>query len=318
MSQTPRSVTIVTQTGVRPESAEAFARWQGETSTLISGFPGFLEQRLLPPRPPLQVDWVILQRFASAEAARHWLVSPERQARLDGVASMLMGRDDVHIVHDGVDEARNAAASAIMISTRVRPGKEAEYRAWERRIEAAQSKAPGLLGYRFEPALPGIQEDHVSFLRFDSDTNLQAWLNSSERRKLVEEAAAFTDEFHTRLARNGFEAWFRDGAGPGAAPLPVWKMDMLVLLLLYPTVFLFATFVGVPLLGHVLGLPFAIALFASNVASVALTGFFVPLVARRFNWWLRPARASLKTHLLGAAVILALYAAMLFVFWRFF
>ena len=29
------SVSIVTQTGVRPESAEAFARWQGETSTTI-------------------------------------------------------------------------------------------------------------------------------------------------------------------------------------------------------------------------------------------------------------------------------------------
>ncbi len=320
MSETKRSVSIVTQTGVRPESAEAFARWQGETSILISGFPGFLEQRLLPPKPPLQVDWVILQRFASAEAARRWLVSPERQARLDGVAAMLMGHDDVHIVRDDIDEARNAAASAIMISTRVRPGKEADYRAWERKIEAAQSKAPGLLGYRFEPAVPGVQEDHVTILRFDSDANLQAWLNSPERRKLVEEAAPFTEEFHTRLARSGFEAWFRDGAGPGAPPLPVWKMDMLVLLLLYPTVFLFATFVGAPLLGHTLGFPFAVAVFASNVVSVTLTGFFVPRVARRFNWWLRPGVSArpLRTNLLGAAIVLALYAVMVTAFWRLF
>jgi antibiotic biosynthesis monooxygenase (ABM) superfamily enzyme len=37
------AVTIVTQTRVRPESADAFARWQGETSKEIAGFPGFIE-----------------------------------------------------------------------------------------------------------------------------------------------------------------------------------------------------------------------------------------------------------------------------------
>ena len=63
MNDAAASVSIVTQTCVRPESADAFARWQGETSTVISGFPGFIEQRLMPPNPPLQVDWVILQRF---------------------------------------------------------------------------------------------------------------------------------------------------------------------------------------------------------------------------------------------------------------
>ncbi len=320
MSETGRSVSIVTQTGVRPESAEAFARWQGETSTLIAGFPGFLEQRLLPPKPPLQVDWVILQRFADAEAARRWLVSPQRQARLEGVASMLLGRDDIHIVQDDADVARNATASAIMISTRVRAGKEADYRAWARRIETVQSKAPGLLGYRFELPVPGAQEDHVAILRFDSDSNLQAWLKSPERRELLAEAAPFTEEFHTRLARSGFEAWFRDGAAPGAPPPPVWKMDMLVLLLLYPIVFLFATFVGAPLLGRALGSPFAITLFVSNCVSVLLTGFFVPRVARRFNWWLRPAATArpLWTNLLGAALLAALYAAMVVAFWRLF
>ena len=53
------TVSIVTQTCVRPDRAEDFARWQGETSTVISTFPDFIEQRLTPPNPPLQVDWVI-------------------------------------------------------------------------------------------------------------------------------------------------------------------------------------------------------------------------------------------------------------------
>jgi len=173
MSMADRTVSIVTQTCVRPENAEDFARWQGETSTVITNFPGFIEQRLLPPKPPLQIDWVILQRFANRDDAQRWLGSPERQARIDGIAHMLVGRDDVHIVQDEADATRRAPVSAV-ISTRVKPGKETEYRAWERKIAAAQSKARGLQGYRFEPAVPGVQEDHVAILRFDSEENLNA------------------------------------------------------------------------------------------------------------------------------------------------
>ena len=51
-STAQRSVSIVTQTCVRPERADDFARWQSETSSVIRSFPGFIEQRLLPPAPP--------------------------------------------------------------------------------------------------------------------------------------------------------------------------------------------------------------------------------------------------------------------------
>ena len=61
------------------------------------------------------------------------------------------------------------------------------------------------------------------------------------------------------------------------------------------------------------------SLFLGNIVSVGLTGFLVPWVAGRFGWWLRPAPGKeLQTGLLGAGVILAMYAAMVLVFWRFF
>ncbi|MCJ2058981.1 antibiotic biosynthesis monooxygenase, partial [Methylobacterium sp. J-048] len=49
------------------------------------------------------------------------------------------------------------------------PGLEAKYLRWDQTVAAAQSKAPGLPGYRFEPAVPGVQEDFVAILRFDRD-----------------------------------------------------------------------------------------------------------------------------------------------------
>ena len=310
------SVSIVTQTTVKPESADAFAQWQGDTSAVIARFPGFIEQRLMPPRPPLQVDWVILQRFASLDHARAWLVSPERQSRISGAAAMLVGRDDVHIVTDDASAARTAPVSAV-ISTRVKPGMEAQYLRWEQKVAAAQSRATGLQGYRFEPAVPGVQEDYVAILRFDSDANLQAWLGSPERQALIEEAAPLTAEFHTRMVHSGFEQWFRDVAPEGAPAPAAWKMNMIVLLTLYPTVFLWGLLVGTPLLTRTLGIDFPVALFIGNVFSVLLTSRLVPWTAEHLRWWLAPApEKRRRADRLGAGLLVAAYAVMILVFWK--
>jgi antibiotic biosynthesis monooxygenase (ABM) superfamily enzyme len=309
-------VTIVTQTRVRPGQEKAFAEWQDGTSRTIARFPGFLHQSVMPPSPPAQVDWVILQRFVNIESATAWLRSTERQERLAGVQEMLVGQDDVHLVRDGAPSAQHAAVS-VVISTRIKPGSETAYRAWEQRIAAAQTKAPGFQGYRFEPPIPGVQDDWLSVLRFDSEANLAKWLASPERLRLLEEAKPFTEDFHTRVARTGFEQWFPSPAGQ--QPPPAWKQNMIVLLLLYPIVFLFGYFVQTPLLSGWMGLPFAIALFTGNVVSILLLNYLVPWTSVRFSWWLAPGPASRTTvNIAGAVLVSAIYLALVLAFWRLF
>jgi antibiotic biosynthesis monooxygenase (ABM) superfamily enzyme len=126
-------VTIITQTRVRPDAAAAFAHWQQETGRIVAGFPGFIEQTIMPPSPPAQVDWVILQRFARAADALAWLNSDDRQNRLEAARPLLVGNDDIHVVPDGGSGALPAPVSAV-ISTRVKPGQENAYRQWEQRI----------------------------------------------------------------------------------------------------------------------------------------------------------------------------------------
>ena len=310
-------VTIITQTRVRPEAAAAFARWQDETGKIVAGFPGILQQTVMPPSPPGQVDWVILQRFASGAEALAWLNSNDRLKRVEQAHPMLVGHDDIHVVNDGGSGALPAPVSAV-ISTRIKPGQEAAYRQWEQRIAAAQSKAPGFQGYRFEPPIPGVQNDWLAIVRFDTDANLQAWLDSPERRELLEEATPFTEEFHARIARTGFDHWFSVEAGGRHAP-PVWKQNMLVLLMLYPVVFLFGAFVQTPLLTRRAGLPFAIALFIGNVASVTSLNWLVPWASRVFEWWLRPAAGAARwIDFAGAGLVIGLYALLVLVFtWYF-
>jgi len=312
---TATSVTIVTQTRVAADKADAFEHWQSRIGGIVATQPGFIKQTVLPPTPPGQLDWVILQRFASAEMALAWLRSDERQRLMAEVQPMLVGQDDVHLVNDNEPGVLPAPASAV-ISTRIKPGHEDAYRRWERMIAAAQARSPGFQGYRFQSPVPGVQQDWLTILRFDSEKNLQIWLDSPERKKLLEEASAFTDEFHARIVRTGFDQWFEVGTA-GAPPPPAWKQNMIVLMMLYPVVFLITAWFEHPFLVGQLGMKHWSALFVDNVVSVLLFSVVTPWVSERFAWWLRPAGRDLKWDIAGAAVVSGFYVLCLIAFWQY-
>jgi uncharacterized protein len=307
----PTGVTIVTQTRVHVGSEDAFAQFQARISAEITGQAGFIEQSVLPPNPPAQVDWVILQRFATMETATAWLHSEHRLGLLAEVQPLLSGLDDVHLVRDTGRGALPSPVSAV-ITTRVRPGREAEYRRWEQRIAAAQARWPGFQGYRFEPPMPGVQESYLAILRFESEAALQGWMNSPDRQALLAEAKDLTEAVQARIVRSGFTQWFMP---EGQAQAPAWKQNMIVLLLLYPVVFLFGLWVQTPVLMHGLDLPFWLALFIGNVVSVLLLNYLVPWTINAFKWWFSPAPAQ-RTLIDagGAALILGFYAAWLLIF----
>ena len=134
----------------------------------------------MPPSPPSQLDWVILQRFAKTEVALAWLRADEKQRLVAQVQPMLVGQDDVHLLEDNKAGVLPAPASAV-ISTRIKPGQEDVYREWERRIAAAQARAPGFQRLQFEPPVPGVQNDWLAILRLNSEETCK--LGSLRRRQ---------------------------------------------------------------------------------------------------------------------------------------
>jgi antibiotic biosynthesis monooxygenase (ABM) superfamily enzyme len=308
-------VTIVTQTRVEPDKTAEFARWQNQVNAVVAVRPGFIKQTVMPPAPPSQVDWVILQRFANNGAALAWLRSDERQRLVADAQPILVGQDDVHLVADSESGVLPAPASAV-ISTRIKPGQTEAYRKWERKIAAAQARSPGFQGYRFEPPVPGVQDDWLVILCFDSEANLQRWLDSPERRKLLEEATAFTDEFHTRIVRTGFDQWFQVGK-PEAPPPPGWKQNMIVLMMLYPLVFLITAWLEHPLLVGRWEMPHWSALFVDNTVGVILLSLIVPWVSGRLDWWLHSPGHSARREVAGVAFILGFYALSLLATWQY-
>jgi uncharacterized protein len=164
----------------------------------------------------------------------------------------------------------------------------------------------------FEPPIPGVQDSWLAIVRFDSEASLQAWMNSPARLALVIEAEALTEEFHARIVRTGFDQWFR--VADGAAKPAAWKMNMLVLMNLYPVVFVFGTLIGTPFLTNK-GVPVWLTLFIGNVVSVTLLNWLVPRSAGYLGWWLAPKGPSAaRNNLIGASIVVAIYAVFLLAF----
>ncbi len=307
------TVTIVTQTRITETAAFEFGRLQAEMSAAVAQWPGFVEQTVLPPHPPVQPDWVILQRFRGEAAATEWLHSSERAAVLQRIQPLVAGPDDVHLVRDEAAGPLPAPVS-IVFSTRVKPGAEAAYKLWEQKVAAAQAQARGFQGYRFEAPIPGVQDDYVGILRFESQAALQGWMDSPERTRLLTEAEPLTVRVGSRVVQAGFSQWFPAGAG---AQAPGWKQNMVVLMLLYPTVFLFGMTVQTPVMMQRMGMPFWLALFLANAVSILVLSLVVPRVSGWLGWWLKPdAARSRALEVAGVAVVAGIYAVWLAVFAR--
>lgn len=317
------AVTLVTHANAMPGCTDRFVDWQQQVNDVLTTFAGYLDQTVIPPSPPLQTDWVIIQRFLTVEAARAWLQSEERQHLLDTIQPILVGQSDVHLFTEDSPGGSSSPVSAV-ISTRVKPGQQDAFLRWYRRISAVQARFEGFQGYKFEAPIPGVQDDWVTILRFDSDTHLEAWLNSEERKQILREAEAFSLDTHIRKVRVGFESWFKFSGAQQQSPPPIWKVNMIVLLALYPIVFLFSIFVQTPFLIH-RGMPFWLALFVGNAVSTILLSWpAVPFLSKVFNWWLTPPEYAAPAQLTpqritwaGTVLILCLYALLFLIFSRF-
>ncbi len=309
-TDTPNVATAVTTVQVRQGEEGAFAGWLTELNKTVATFPGYVSAVVIPPAPPAQQDWVMVQRFQTLEQLRAWLDSDERRSLLDKSASLLVDEGTTNVIEGPNTELSPNDMVTEIITVSVKPGMEEAYRDWVDRIRQMEARFPGYRGLQLQPPIPGLQDDWVSLLRFDTAEHLNAWLESDARREALQEVEQFIDRRERQVA-TAFSGWFTFGDTPGQVP-PNWKQAMIVLLMLYPVVMLELLFLN-PLLES---LGMAEATFISNLLSVAaLTWALVPPANRAFEWWLVPGpNASPRVEIAGTALIVGLYALSVAVF----
>jgi len=201
------------------------------------------------------------------------------------------------------------AAFEYTFEQEARAGRVERFLEFSDKLRTLASRQPGFLHH--DRQLIGRDGDVARFrttLRFDTAEHCIDWLENPERRRLLrieEEQAGFAFRGHGDWA--GYSSWLSSRI---ATQPPKWKVNILVLLTLYPVAMLLT-----PLLHFVLdgtGLP--ATMLVSNILCIAATSWLlVPFASRLCAGWLE-GRASASGSAFTLAALVAVIALMLAIF----
>lgn len=303
-----KSIMLVTQIHITSDKDEQFLKWQEKVHTAITKVPGYISQTISKPNPPIQKDWVIIQHFISTTSAKNWLKSAERKKLIkEAVSLSFEGVDHFFITED---KTHNSDAVTATIRTVIKHENEEKFLDWDSHMALVESEFPGFIGHKLEKPQRGISNEWITIVTFDSNKNLERWFNSQERKKLVDELNKISVQNNLTKSYSGFDFWFN----PTHEKRTIWKENMLVLLTLYPVVFLLS-YIHDPLMSK--GIPFWLALFLGNAVSTSILGWItVPRLMQLFSWWINPPKKLTRKYtILGTVIVIGLYILVLFICW---
>jgi uncharacterized protein len=183
---------------------------------------------------------------------------------------------------DNLGQHDNRAPKEIteVISRNIKPGHGKDYDDWLRRYMKSENEVPGYLGTTI--LAPGGSSSSVRYVinRFADKGSLDAWENSEEARKLIEEANSCSS--YERAT--GLETWFSIPDLKAIETLPKWKMAIVTFIGAY-CISLLASFILRPYLGSQ---PLLFNLFMTIILVIGLTYFAMPLLSRVMRRWLYP------------------------------
>lgn len=303
---------IVTNTArIRPELKNDFVDWQGKFNAIIAAFPGFVSLEILSPMGPNQPEWTFVQRFNSVENVTAWRNSQVHQKLMEELKRFL--------VQDGKDASKemetgtSTGSVTEVFVTQVSAEKEKAYREWIAKIHQVEAKFPGFRGVYVQSPGQNRGGNWITFLQFDSPENLDRWLSSPERQKVLNESKSLISSLDTHRVISPYAGWFSSIAQKGAVP-PVWKQTMIILLVLFPIVMLEFKYLSL----LTAGLNPSLATFISNAISVTLLAWpMLPIAIWLLTWWLTPKEENRQqATVFGTFFILSLYLIEIAIFWK--
>ena len=187
-----------------------------------------------------------------------------------------------------------------LIQAQVHQSDHVEFRRLKDSLRQAALQSRGFVGQQIRSRQ--LDNDLVEYdvrLRFSNIQSCLEWIDSPIRRHLLNRAEArFVHRFQSGIHKPSFDLWLKSQL---PAPPPIWKMNLLVWLALYPSVMLLSL-LSVETLGK---LPLALNMLLSTAITVALTGWLlVPLLANAYREWL--STDSRRFNLAGCASIFAM------------
>ena len=172
----------------------------------------------------------------------------------------------------------------------------------------AELSMPGCVGVEGPTLVPGHEYPiYRTCTRWNNVKSFTAWMDSAERRRLLGNGNNAGYSFNGSMNWRGYSQWIHASGGKNP---PAWKVNLIVLLTLYPSILLIAA-----VQGKWPGYPPS-TLLISNIASVSLTGFLlIPWASRVYGPWLDGDRNTRWHPLYISSIVGLLFLAWIIAHW---
>ena len=210
--------------------------------------------------------------------------------------------------------------SSLVTEHIVPKGRDFAFKRWHNKLVEASKQYDGFLRCDLSPPLrckdPVVKWYYI--FHFDSPEHLNQWMESSDRKEILESGQEIFSAYRFKSFTTGLEGWFSALSGnseyKGLAP-PRWKQILTVVLGLYPVVMMQA--IAFSLFGIMQSWSLGSSMIVNNlITSTILSLYVMPFVSKRLSFWLKPAYrpVSIKTNLIGAAIVTVSLVLMAIVF----
>lgn len=180
-----------------------------------------------------------------------------------------------------MSDERESEPVTVVVSRRVRAGRESAYEAWLERLIESASSMPGFVGAKVHRPSADDPLTYTSVFRFDTVEHLRAFEQSDLRRRALLAVAELVERDAVWSKLTGLELWF----SPPAETVMPQPSKLRMALVMIAVVYVLVLSLG-QLVARVLnGAPFALRLLCTIVIEVFLMTY---VIMPRLTRWLAP------------------------------
>jgi len=125
--------------------------------------------------------------------------------------------------------------ATVVISHHVKDDAKNNYEAWLKEIIPVSKGYPGHLGVGIVHPVPGATVTYTVIIRFDTRKNLLTWMQSEDRKKLIEKVQPYLIDDDQFFVRSGLDFWFTPEEAKAKLPTK-WKQFLITWSAIFPLV----------------------------------------------------------------------------------
>lgn len=179
----------------------------------------------------------------------------------------------------------------VVVTRRVKPGRERDYEAWLQGLQVEARALPGYLGVTtLRPAAGGPRE-YVSAIRFATLADLRAFEGSELRARHLAQVADLVEADAVWERMTGLEFWFTPPPGTVVAQPSRPRMALVMIVVVFGLVLSIGTFVNGAAAMLSVPVPYPLRLLLTITLEVLLmTYWLMPQITRRLARWIYPSQ----------------------------